>query len=245
MSKQRRIVAGTDLFGDLEAAVGTPDAKRRIREIGKRFGGNDFTLRFTQGQKKEILVLAAKFVKNPRKIMELMRTLAGEKFEREPRAIREGEAAHIDAAAKKRIKAVLTGGSSREGLAHINAIPYEMRAVCYKEMGLNELAAEAFRKAGMQLEKRDEARASVLREKAGDCYRAEALHPQTDLPEHLDHIKSMHEMAVGEYWQAAHLVSEKDPKRVSMLRAKTCKESMALGRLPLSTVFRGMPWEDY
>ena len=107
MAKQRKLAAGTDLLRDLEAAAGTPDAKRRIREMGRMFGGNDFTRRFTQGQKEEILALAAKFVNNQRKLRELIKNVAGEKPAREPRAIREGEAERMGKAEKERIKKVL------------------------------------------------------------------------------------------------------------------------------------------
>lgn len=246
MAKARKIMAGkgADLLRDLAGVAGDPDTKAMLARMKERFGEADFSKRFTKEQKARILAAGAKFVTGWRDLRGLLNEIDKAGMEtvgrrRGPRVPEEGEAARMDAAERKRIKAVLLGSMKALGpgagqmagnplLAAIQAIPYEKRAVCYKELGLSDLAAEAFRNAAAQVERKDRPRGSRLREMSGDCYaKATMRRRQTDdydmafeLPERVP----MRTEAIREYIGAADLVRKTNPERAEMLEGKARRE---------------------
>jgi len=233
-TKRTLAVKERDLLRDLADVAGDPNTKAMLARMKERFGEADFSKRFAPEQKARILAAGAKLVTCWRDLRGMMSEIDKAGMEtvgrrRGPRVPEEGEAARMDAATRKRIKAVLQGDSSREGLAHINAIPYELRGVCYKELGLNDLAAEAFRDAAEQVERKDKLRGSRLRERSGDCYAKATMRRPTGFYDvitfdPLDTRVPMNTKAVREYMGAADLVRKTDPKRAEMLEGKARRE---------------------
>jgi hypothetical protein len=123
--------------------------------------------------------------------------------------------------------------------ARVSAIPYEKRGVCYEEMGLHNLAAEAFRDAAVQVETKDKARGSRLHERAGDLFckcreegcgpllspswsgtSSPGFHAPLPEPEEPTMGRTMYEEAIREYLLAANLVRKTDPDRAKMLESR-------------------------